>query len=385
MLENFFKLRRAMQSSLRSLRASIHGPEQGSEKVKRVLSSFRAPLQSTLQENKIGYARLSFKKQAFNRMKHAITLAKTSIEIQMFIWIADTTGREVAELLVDAANRDVKVTIQKEIIGDAFEFGDDFLATKDEQHPVWQAFWNHPQITVHHTNHHDHSKTFVIDDNVLLVSSMNIGDAYCNNWHECLVELHGQRFVESYRKGSAEPPQLTKNGQIEIIRSSSKHPMLPVVLSLITGAKRSIRIEMAYFSDPQIVELLAKKTHEGIYVFLILPHSPDIHHHANLGAAAKLLALSRRHHAFVFRYPRGLLHTKMIIIDRKTLFIGSTNFVTSSLVKLGETNVLIHRNPKNCLRLARRIFAEDALQSVQVEVKELTRSYWQKFLSWLSL
>lgn len=353
--------------------------------MRQIVASLHRETRSMAPKNPEGEADLYFKQHAFSRMKQALIHAQESIEMQMFIWLADETGREVAGLLVDAANRGVIVTVHKEILGDVFEFTDDFAATKQENTPVWKEFWNHPNIQVHHANHHDHSKTFIIDEEILLVSSMNIGDAYCHSWHECLVELRGKRFVETYRRGHIEVPHLTKAGQISVFRSSAEHPMLPVVLSLIAGAKYSIRIEMAYFSDPQIVELLAKKTHHGVNVYLILPHAPDIHHHANLSAALRLVSLSRKSRVFVFRYPRGLLHTKMIIIDRKTLFIGSTNFVTSSLVKMGETNVLIHRRPRSCLRLARRRFTKDALQSVRVGTKELTRTYFQKFLSWLNL
>lgn len=305
--------------------------------------------------------------------------------MQMFIWLDDRTGREIAKLFVEAANRGVRVTIRKEVIGDAFEFADDFATTKTDPHPIWQSFWNHPHITVLHENRHDHSKTLVIDERLLIISSMNIGDAYCYDWHECLVSLHGKHFVAAYRSGGVEMPKLTKSGTIAVLRSSSEQPMLPAVLSLIASAKKSIRIEMAYFSDPTIVELLAKKTHEGVYLFLILPHTPDIHLNANMVAVSKLLSLAKKHRAFVFRYTRGLLHTKMIVIDRRTIFIGSTNLITSSLTKMGETNVLFHRHPQSCLRIVRRQFAKDALQSVKLEAGEITRTSWQRLLSNIGL
>ncbi len=353
--------------------------------MRRVLTSLSPERLEMLPKDLDDCAHLYFRKKAYNRTKYLISGARSSIDMQMFIWLADRTGREFAELLVNAAERGVVVTVRKEIVGDVFELADDFAATKDDNHPIWRAFWSHPRITVLHENNHDHSKTYIIDDDTLLVSSMNIGDAYCNNWHECTVELRGKQFVEQYRSDSATLAPLGPNGVIQVLRSSSTHPMLPPVLQLLESARKSIRIEMAYFSDPQIVELLAKKTREGVYVFLILPHSPDLHHHANLAAAAAMLKNARRHRAFVFRYPRGLLHTKMIIVDRRTLFIGSTNLITSSLVKMGETNVLIHRQPRSCLRLARRQFTKDALQSVQVETEQLTRSWWQKFLSRMGL
>lgn len=385
MLESIFKFRRALRTCLRSLRASLKGPERGKAKVKRVLTSFASEQRNMLAEDLKDCARVYFRKKAYNRMKRAVMHAKKSIDMQMFIWLADSTGRAMAELFVQAANRGVRIKIRKEVVGDVFEFADDFATTKHDSHPIWKSFWKHPNIEVHHENHHDHSKTIVVDDELLLVSSMNIGDAYCNDWHECLVELRGKRFVEEYREGRADLPRLTEDGQVAVLKSSASEPMLPAVLGLIASAKKHIRIEMAYFSDPQIVELLAKKTQEGVFLFLVIPHSPDVHHHSNLAAVAKLLSLAKKRRTFVFRYTKGLLHTKMIVIDRRTLFIGSTNLITSSLTKMGETNVIIHRHPRKCLRVVRRQFAKDVLQSVKLEAEEITTTAWQRLLTKLGL
>lgn len=382
MIARIAKFRRAFRTCLRAFRASIRGPEKGKAKVRRVLSSLKPEHRALLPEDLEDAARVYFSQKAYDRTRKAIRRARTSIHMQMFIWKADATGRDMAELLVAAANRGVMVTVHKEVIGDVFEMADDFAATKHDAHPSWQSFWKHPRISVLHENRHDHSKTYIIDNELLLVSSMNIGDAYCNDWHECMVELRGKQFVDQYRAHTTILPRLTGDGSIQVLRSSSENPMLTPVLELLRGAKKIIRIEMAYFSDPEIIELLAQKTHEGVYVFLVLPHSPDLHHHSNLHAAGRLLKLAKKHHAFVFRYPRGLLHTKMIIVDRRTLFIGSTNLMRSSLVKMAETNVLIHRYPRRCLRVARRRFTKDALQSIQVEAEQLSRTSWQKFLTW---
>lgn len=385
MLTSFLKFRRAVRTCLRSFRAALQGPERGSARVKRVLTAFSPEQRSMLADDPDDYAHVYFRQKAFNRTKEVIATARVSIDMQMFIWLADDMGREMARLLVDAADRGVAVTVRKEVIGDVFEFADDFAATKNDAHPVWQAFWKHPRITVLHNNRHDHSKTWIVDNDILLVSSMNIGDAYCNDWHECTVELRGNRFVQQYREGTAALPKLTHDGQIQVLRSSSESPMLSAVLELLRSAKTSIRIEMAYFSDPQIVELLAQKTREGVYLFLVIPHSPGVHHHSNMAAVSALLSRADKTHTFVFRYTRGLLHTKMIVIDRRTLFIGSTNLMTSSLTKMGETNVIIHRRPSSCLRVVRRQFTKDVLQSVRLEAKEITRTFWHRCLSRFSL
>lgn len=328
--------------------------------------------------------RIYFGNQAFHRVKHLLSRAKRSIGIQIFIWRADDVGREIARLLVEAAERGVRIVIHKEMTGDIFEIADDFIGTKHLKDPVWQSFWHHPNIDILHENTHDHSKVYVLDGERLLISSMNIGENDCNEWHECLVEISGRRFVEEYAAGNVHLSTPVRTAHVHVLRSAPQKPMRPVVLSLLHSAKKSIRMEMAYVSDPDIIALLARKSHEGVYVFLILPHTSEVHHHANMAAATELLKAGRRNRVFVFRYSKKFLHTKMILIDRQTLFIGSTNLMTSSLSKMGETNVLMHRQPKRCLRIVRRRFLKDLLAST-LFIPEEWGSVWQRMMAWINL
>jgi cardiolipin synthase len=384
---NPLKIPRALRTCFRAVWSAARGPERGKEKMMRVLTALsRDYIDAEPNPDDLGQrVRVYFHNRAWRCVRRAILSAKKTIHIQMFIWKDDTVGRDMAQLLVDAGNRGVEILIHKEMIGDIFEFADDFGATQGNARGVWKSLWNHPNITVHHDNRHDHSKVYIIDNNLILIASMNIGDAYCNEWHECLVELRGKHFVHEYINGGAKEIHLKQQGQVQIFRSSVHHPMRSAVINLLSKAKKSIRIEVAYFADPEIIKLLAKKTREGVFVFIILPHAPQLHHHANMVAAPTLLNTARKRRAFIFRFPRKLLHTKMILVDRKTLFIGSTNLMTSSLNTMSETNVLIHKRPRRCLRRVRRRFTKDMIQSVSLKAEERTRVWWHRVLSMFNL
>lgn len=328
------------------------------------------------------HVRVYFDKQAFHSIKRAILSARRSIEIQLFIWITDDTGREIAGMLTDAAERGVRVLIHKDKTGDLFELSEDFISSKNDPDPIWQAFWHHPLITVRHENRHDHSKVIIIDDATLLVSSMNIGNSYCNDWHENLVELHGSHFVNQYRMNGTKPDwPLPKRGCVTVVRSTPEKPMMDIVMRLLESAKRVIEMEMAYFSDPTIAEFLVRKSNEGVFVFIVLPHTTDFHNHANLATAGVMLKNARKNRMFISRYSRSLLHAKLIIVDHRTLFIGSTNLIESSLRKMGETNVLIHRTPRKAIRMARRRFVKDFVRSTELRGDGIVFRTWHRFLS----
>lgn len=381
MFKILLNLPRLLRSVLRSIRAVIRGPDEPAPVSAPVFHTTQAQYAKEFDESSV---RVHFDKQAFNAIKWHIGQAKTSIEIQIFIWIADDCGREIAEMLVHAAKRGVKIVIRKEMTGDVFELHEDFGGTQKDPHPVWQALWTHSNIEVLHENHHDHSKVFIIDEETLLVGSMNIGDSFCNEWHENVTELHGAEFIRQYRTNGTTVEWPLKKG-VTVVRSGPEAPMMNVVLPLLRSAKRMIQIEMAYFSDPEITDVILKKSHEGVFSFIVFPHTSDLHNHANMATAESLLQSARKNRVFIARYPRGLLHTKVIIVDSRTLFMGSTNLITSSLMKMCETNVLIHRRPRPAIRKTRRQFIKDSVRSVEVEKGGMLYFLWHSMLSYLQL
>lgn len=136
--------------------------------------------------------------QSFRRLAKLIRSARHHIFIQMFIWKNDATGRRLAQQLIEAADRGVIVDITKEAVGDFFEFHGDFLSTKGSQQEPWKTFWHHPRIRIHYATSNDHTKVFIFDDHILLLTGMNIADEYRYHWHDYMVELRGTQFVEQF-------------------------------------------------------------------------------------------------------------------------------------------------------------------------------------------
>ena len=138
------------------------------------------------------------------------------------------------------------------------------------------------------------------------------------------------------------------------------------ITALIHGARREIILEQAYFSDPGIVDLLAKRSHEGIHVRVILPLRTSVHHSANIVTMASLMEQGHDERMQIFQYP-GMLHGKMILVDRVRAFIGSANLMTSSLDAMGEVNVLITGKNHSVVRRARETVRFDLLRSTPLQ------------------
>lgn len=311
--------------------------------------------------------------EAFPRIEKLLARARHTIIIQMFIWKDDATGRRIAQILIEAADRGVHVDITKESVGDVFELQNDFLTTKGSSDPVWSRFWSHPRIRIHHATHHDHAKVFVIDDQTLLLTGMNIGDEYSGDWHDYLVELRGRRFVEQFLTG-VRPQGRVQDRVRLLINSSDRKELRTAVRDLLQSARSSIVLEQCYFSDAEVIRLLIDASHRGVRVTVIVPETPDIHYHANLQAIARLIVEGSPHAVQVFLY-QHIVHGKVILVDLHRAFIGSANMVQSSLDRMGEVNVLIEGEYRTAIRKLRRVLREDILKS-----KPLT---WAPRLWWI--
>lgn len=298
--------------------------------------------------------------EAFARLEKLLRKAKFSIVIQMFIWKDDKTGAGIAGLLVEMADRGVKVDVTKDTTGDVFEMEHDFLSTKHSKKGVWYRFWNHPNIHIAHVNEYDHTKAFVIDDHILLLSGMNIADEYRYDWHDYMVELRGSHFVQQYltRESSTdtgESVKLTMNqGRGQTIRRS--------LSDVLREATSSIVVEHCYVSDQSILRILADKSHTGVRVTVILPRKADLHHNANMQAVDYLLQHADLDHLQVLLYPK-IVHGKVVLVDKETAFVGSANLMTNSLDSMGEANVLIHGKHKRALQKLRLVLRKDIFKS----------------------
>jgi cardiolipin synthase A/B len=110
------------------------------------------------------------------------------------------------------------------------------------------------------------------------------------------------------------------------------------ILSLIRGAKESIDVEMYLFSyDPLADELiLAKK--RGVEVRVILePRLSGSNDNLDTVKTLRDSGVDARWATLEYK----LTHTKAMIIDKKKVLVGSTNWSSSALKKNREYSVLI--------------------------------------------
>ena len=133
-----------------------------------------------------GFAIFPDGRRAFTSRIAMTELAEKTLDLQYFIWDEDATGRILAERLVHAADRGVRVRI---LVDDLNLKGRDAVITALDAHPnievrLFNPFANRSWKLLGfltdfgRVNHRMHNKLFVMDNAVAIVGGRNIGNHY---------------------------------------------------------------------------------------------------------------------------------------------------------------------------------------------------------------
>jgi cardiolipin synthase C len=136
--------------------------------------------------NQSGFAIVPDGRQAFTSRIAMTELAERTLDLQYFVWDPDATGRILAQHLVHAADRGVRVRI---LIDDIYTKGRDAILSALDAHPhievrLFNPFAHRSRrmldfiVDFSRVNHRMHNKLFVMDNSVVIVGGRNIGDSY---------------------------------------------------------------------------------------------------------------------------------------------------------------------------------------------------------------
>jgi len=135
---------------------------------------------------KSGFYLLPWGESAFRTRIAMTRIAEKTVDAQYFIWEADATGALLAQQLMMAADRGIRVRL---LLDDIHTGGRDFNIASFDAHPnievrLFNPFssrgWIHFEFILNLTrlNHRMHNKVFLVDDAFAVIGGRNIGDHY---------------------------------------------------------------------------------------------------------------------------------------------------------------------------------------------------------------
>jgi cardiolipin synthase len=285
-------------------------------------------------------------KEAFNEIFAAIDSAESSVYIQTYIWKDDSTGQAVVKKLKAAADRGVRVTVSKDMLGTFFELGD-MITGKPS--PVFTRTglkgYKNIQVDTDLFADTDHSKYYIFDENNVIFGGMNIADEYHLQWHDYMVLLRGKVWTEAFRNKVLKHLRWPSSFPLVLTVNNSKETEIrTATIEIIKNATKSVVIEHAYFSDDKVIQAVKKAAARGVRVEIILPKVPDTHLYANMATINRLLDSESGKVPKVLLYPH-MSHAKVIMTDGRIVAIGSANLTPRSMLTSKEITLFVHGVP----------------------------------------
>lgn len=341
--------------------------------------------------------------EAYQSLLNDIKKATHHIHLFYFIYKADETGIELANILKEKVAEGVEVRLMYDSVGSIklpYEFINE-LKKADVEVRTYDLV-NSPLLSTR-INWRNHRKVVVIDGKCAHIGGMNLGSEYRSKtdkftyWRDTNLRIEGPATIEVQRiflqdwvyfdsdsktlskfldlnqiyfpidnmiKSNNEICQIIFGGpydEEEIIRDA--------FMDIIGKATQCIKIATPYFvPDEEALSAIRRAARSGIQVQIIIPGKGDrgISYYGNASFIQRLLSAGVE----VFFYDKkAFLHCKYMIIDNQIVTIGSTNFDVRSFYLNHEISAFIY-GPSPIVNEFVQQFTEDLSRSEVITTKE---------------
>ena len=275
--------------------------------------------------------------EAFPRMILAIEQARESVQLEMYLFRFDATGRRFVAALSAAAARGVAVRVSLDGWGssqDAREIKAKLVAAGCAVRiHAWRWWFLRRALA------RNHRKLLLVDERVAFVGGINVGDEYgvdggSVGWADLAAEIRGSactRLARELRRERVQEPQGAT--RIHLANRGGGWRLRRRYLEAFRGARTSIQLAQGYFlPNRQMLGALVDAARRGVEVAVLLPAHSDVPF-ARLAMRyvyAPLLAGGVR----IWEWNRSVLHAKAAVIDGRKLLVGSFNLEPFSLITM---------------------------------------------------
>lgn len=339
-------------------------------------------------------------KDFFSALKKDLLQAKSSINLQFYIFANDKIGKEITNILALKASEGVEVKLLYDSVGSLHTGKHIFKNLVKNGGQVAEFFPPLMGIKLINfkANYRNHRKIVVIDGKISYTGGINVRDDHLGDkkrlapWRDEQIRIEGSAtyslqniFFSDWRNAINDLekpinylsekyfPVLKFNGNVamQILSSgpeSTSQQIKEAMIKMINGAKKSIKIQTPYFiPDDSFVDALKLAILSGVKVEIMIPKLADrkIVYNATISYAVDVQKLGAK----ILIYD-GFLHAKTMLVDDKVLTLGSCNIDIRSFALNFEDNVMIY-NQKSA-KYYSSVFDADRKNS-----KVLSRDYYK--------
>lgn len=286
----------------------------------------------------------------FKSIFDGIARATNYVLVQFYIIHDDSVGRELKSRLLERARAGVRCLVLYDEVGSGLpaSYVDELKSAGVAVLPfnTTQGKANRFQI-----NFRNHRKIVIVDGREAWVGGLNVGDEYkgldpkIGFWRDTHVHATGPvvqcvqvSVVEDWHWASGEilsglnwDPQPAASGKSRAMLCLPSGPADPLetctlfFLNAINLAKKRLWIASPYFvPDEQFISALQLAALRGVDVRILIPDKSD-NPLVQLSAWSYLADLEKAG-IKVFRYTKGFMHHKIVLVDDEYCTVGTSNF-----------------------------------------------------------
>jgi cardiolipin synthase len=309
-------------------------------------------------------------KQAYDELLEAIAAARHHVHLEYFILRGDETGRRLLDLLTDKAREGVEVRLLFDAMG-CLHLKRRVLKPLQEAGGQTIAFLPlNPIRSLIRVNLRNHRKITVVDGRVGFTGGMNIGDEYLGKsptlgyWRDTFLRLEGpavgdlqrvfcddwyfarRRWDDQSLEGDAYFPTVPAAGpyRVQVAESGpdqETNTIREIYYMAIIAARRRLWIASPYLiPDAGLLDALRVARYRGVDLRLLTLRRPDhyISYYAGRYYEAELLGLGVK----IYQYDKGMMHSKLMLVDDCWGMVGSANLDNRSLHLNFEVGCVLH-------------------------------------------
>ena len=340
--------------------------------------------------------------EIFPAMLAAVREARQTINFETYIYWSGEIGRKFAVALAERAAAGVDVQVLIDWVGGQ-RMDDSVLETMIEAGVKVERFHPLRWYNLGRMNNRTHRKLLIVDGHVGFTGGVGVADIWLGNaessehWRDSHYRLEGPAvaqmqaaFIDNWIKttghvlqGEEYFPALEPVGdaRAQVFTSSPSgggDSMLLMYLMSITAAERTIDLSASYFvPDDLMRHALRSALDRGVRVRIIVPGThidTEVVRKASRAVWGELLEAG----AEIHEYRPTMFHCKMLVVDRRMVSVGSTNFDNRSFRLNDEANLNVY--DQAFAEEVTTVFERDLELSDRISHDEWSRRPWQEKL-----
>lgn len=339
----------------------------------------------------------------FPSVYERIRAASEEILLETFILFEDKVGRELQRVLIEAAQRGVRIEVLVDGYGTA-DLSTPFISEMVAAGISIHMFDPQPKLLGFRTNlfRRLHRKIVVIDCQEAFVGGINFGADHLADFgpmakqdyavlvrgpivadiHRASMDLlrHARSDIRHWPDATEQKVQRHSGGASMLfsIRDNDHHfrDIEEQYMRAIRSADHRLTIANAYFFPGyRLIRELRNAARRGVHVVLILQGQPDMPM-ARM-ASQFLYHYLLRSGVHIYEYCERPLHGKVALVDREWCTIGSSNLDPLSLSLNLEANLMIRSQALN-QQLFEHLERLSAAKCKEITLEQTRRGAWWK-------